>query len=66
MGVLAYVPLPPSVSPPYMTFCHPKRGFNGVNEIFVKKFLEKFLGKNWNYSPLLINGGVFLFDNIVY
>jgi len=22
-----------------------------VNEIFVKKILEKFLGKNWNYFP---------------
>jgi hypothetical protein len=51
MGVLAYVPLPPSVSPPYMTFCHPKRGFNGVNEIFVKKFWKNFWEKIGTISP---------------
>jgi hypothetical protein len=44
-GPLVKYPLPPPVSPPYMVFFGVRRGLNPKNEIFVKKFLEKFLGK---------------------
>jgi hypothetical protein len=59
MGDLAYVPLPPSVSPPYMTFCHLKRGFNGVNEIFEKKFWKNFWEKIGTISPIVTGGYIY-------
>jgi len=37
---------PPPVSPPYMTVWQVNRGDDPKNEVFVKKFLEKF-------SPIL-------------
>ena len=38
-------PLPPSVSPPYMTICHPQRGVNPLCNIFVKNFWKNFWEK---------------------
>jgi len=46
-------PLPPSVSPPYMTFCQVGRGVNPLCNVFTKKFLEKILGKFGPIPPYL-------------
>lgn len=43
MGVLLINdPLPPTVSPPYMTFCRVWRGVNPLCNIFTKNFQKNF------------------------
>ena len=43
MGVLpSNGPLPPTVSPPYMTFCRSWRGVNPACIVFTKNFQKNF------------------------
>jgi len=42
-----------------------KGGFNPLCKVFTKKFLEKFLGKNWNYFSPYRKGVYLLEKNIL-
>lgn len=56
MGELLLIdPLPPTVSPPYMTFWRVKRGVNPLYNIFVKNFWKNFWEKMETIPPN-ING----------
>jgi hypothetical protein len=52
----------PPVCPPYIGFFGSKRGGDPLNKVFVKKILEKFLGK----FPLLNGKGLFFKNDLIY
>jgi len=51
---------PPLRIPPIYDILTGKKGVQWRKSNIRKKILEKFLGKNWNYFPLLLNGGIFI------
>jgi hypothetical protein len=56
--------VPPPVSPPYMTFCQVRRGFNPINKVFVKNFWENFSKKSGLYIPHLMWVGFISFPRL--